>query len=121
MKVAPRCDACHETGLAKFKEEEEQAARATRLRTWREEDGRDAFTDTDPVQLPNPAAYKKVMLWEYGQPVSCFTQPSGHGKSRLLWALAERLYVEERCRNVVVIGATAFARAVMRRRAGGRG
>lgn len=105
------CDRCFDLALADFHASERQQALQARRRSWAEEVGRDAFTDTDPAKLPSEDRYRKVMAWRYGPKGLVLHGSSGRGKSRCLWALLERLYVED---GVAVrwMRVTAFARAM---------
>jgi DNA replication protein DnaC len=109
--INARCEPCIEKGVAELERREEIAARSARLRNWLEDVGRDAFTDTDPNQIPNPKAYAKAMGWRFGPQGLILFGKSGQGKSRILWALCQRLFVEEKY-NVRFLRATTFARAM---------
>jgi DNA replication protein DnaC len=110
--INARCEPCIKKGRAELERREELDARAARLRNWREDVGRDSFTDTDPKLMPNQQAHIKAMDWRFGPKGLVLHGKSGSAKSRILWALCERLFVEEKY-NVRFIRATTFARALM--------
>lgn len=105
------CDRCFDMALSDFHAEERRREQMARRSLWLEEVGRDAFTDTDPTKLPAPDRFRRVMAWQQGPKGLVLHGPSGRGKSRCLWALLERLFVEDAV-QVRCIRVTAFARAM---------
>lgn len=103
------CDQCFGLAMADFQRNEREQAMAARLRSWREDAGHDAFTDTDPTKLPSQDRYAKVMRWRFNPKGLVLHGSSGRGKSRCLWALLQRLYVEDGI-TVRCVRVTSFAR-----------
>ena len=104
------CDPCFDVARAEFDHAEREQYRLKRARAWTEDVGRDAFTDTDPSQL-NPRLLARVMAWQHNPKGLLLHGPSGRTKSRLMFMLARRTYVDDAV-PVLVTRATACARKV---------
>jgi DNA replication protein DnaC len=104
------CDTCFDVARAEFDAAEREQYRAKRARSWDEDVGRDAFTDTDPARL-DARLMDRVMAWRHGPKGLLLHGPSGRTKSRLMFMLARRTYVDDGI-PVLVTRATAAARKV---------
>lgn len=104
------CETCFDIARAEFDAAEREQYRAKRARAWDEDVGRDAFTDTDPARL-DARLMARVMAWTHNPKGLLLHGPSGRGKSRLMFMLARRTYVDDAI-PVLVTRATAAARKV---------
>jgi DNA replication protein DnaC len=104
------CDPCFNIARAEFDYAEREQYRLKRARAWEDDVGRDAFTDTDPARL-DARLMARVMAWNVGPKGLLLHGPSGRGKSRLMYLLARRTYVDDAI-PVLVTRATAAARKV---------
>ena len=110
------CDGCYTAARAEHDAAEADAYRLKRSRSWDEDVGRDQFTDTDLERLEREAPGKKarVLQWSYegsnGRGLVLYGE-SGKTKSRVMYILARRTYVDDGV-MVHVARATALARKV---------
>lgn len=104
------CDPCFDIERAAHDAAEQDARKAKRAEAWAEDVGRDAFTDTDIARL-DAALLAKVMSWTYGAKGLLLHGPSGRTKSRMMWLLARRLYVDDGI-PLMVLRATKLSRNI---------
>ena len=104
------CDKCYDVALAEHHAAEKEGYRLKRQRAWDEDVGCDAFKDTDPSRL-DPAMVAKVMAWTFGKDGLLLHGDSGKTKSRLMYMLAHRVYVDDGI-QLAVVRATKAARKV---------
>lgn len=104
------CERCYDAARAEHDAAEREAYRAKRARAWDDDVGRDAFNDTDTALL-DPQKVARVMAWKLSPKGVLLHGASGKTKSRLMFMLARRVYVDDGV-QVHVTRATAAARKV---------
>jgi len=83
------CPVCSQKRREDHERETLAEQKAARKAEWREICPPD-FLGTNPSALPNQGAYNETMAWQYGRSGLLLIGPTGTGKSRSAWALAER-------------------------------
>jgi DNA replication protein DnaC len=104
------CDPCFDIERAAHDANERNAAAAKRAEAWEFDVGREAFKDTDVARL-DAAILARVLAWEHGATGLVLHGPSGLTKSRMMWLLARRIYVEDGV-PLMVVRATKLGRNV---------
>lgn len=104
------CDACFDIERAAHDAARVAEMRAKRADAWSSDVGREAFADTIVAQL-DPVRLAAVVGWVYGPRGLVLHGPSGKTKSRMMWILARRLYVDDGVQTVVA-RATRLARTL---------
>lgn len=107
------CDPCFDIERAAHDQAERDRLRTKRADAWTTGIARDAFTDTDLARL-DPALLARVMAWTFGSANNkglVLHGQSGKCKSRMMWLLARRLYVDDAV-PLHVVHATKLARKI---------
>lgn len=104
------CEKCFDLARAEHDNAERETYRLKRARAWDDDVGRDAFTDTDMAMLDQQKV-ARVMAWKFSPTGVLLHGASGKTKSRLMFMLARRVYVDDGV-QVLVTRATAAARKV---------
>ena len=104
------CERCYDCARAEHEAAEREAYRVKRARAWDDDVGRDAFSDTD-MKLLDAQKLARVMAWTFSPKGVLLHGASGKTKSRLMFMLARRVYVDDGVK-VYVTRATAAARKV---------